>query len=160
MGTNGYSKHIKDIINKTQLVLTTIRRFDSLNTNIKLHLVKACVLPILTYPAYSLNAISKSNLLSLQRKQNKALRFVYSEKYPYTKNTAELHALAKLDPINRTLYARGNQIKHKLINIIKDNTYTNTIQGHEQGREHAWFKKPINTISKEAPRPLYAYTNS
>ncbi len=70
------------------------------------------------------------------------------KKYSYTKNSKELHALAKLDPINKTLYARGNQFKHKLTHTLKDFTYTSTIHEHEQGREHAWFKTPINTISE------------
>lgn len=155
LGVNGYTKHVKDITNKAQVALNTIKRFQFLNTNIKLHLVKACVLPILTYPAYALNALSNSQILKLQRKQNEALRFAYNEKHPFTKNTEELHKLAQLDPINITVHTRGNYIKHKMIYTLKDTTYHITINEHEQEQEHSWFRKPINKISKLPPRPLY-----
>ena len=74
--TRGFTKHVKDLSNKAQIALKTIRRFDALNTNIKVHLAKSRVIPILTYRTYALNSITKSLLLSLQGKQNKALRFV------------------------------------------------------------------------------------
>ena len=62
-------------------------------------------------------------MLSLQRIQNKALRFTYNEKYPFTKTSEELHSQANLLPINLTLHKRGNQIKHKLEEIL-DDTHT------------------------------------
>ena len=64
---HGYNKHINEIKKKATLALSIIRRFYLLQPTIKLHLVKACVLPILTYPAYPLNSISKSALLKLQK---------------------------------------------------------------------------------------------
>lgn len=155
LGTHGYNKHIKDLTDKAEIALTTLKRFSTLNTNIKLHLIKACVLPILTYPSYALNAASKSQLIRLQTKQNKALRFVFNEKYPFTKTTAELHALANVKPINLTLHIRGNNTKHSLTDILQDNTYINTIEHHDREREHSWFKKAINTLSRDEPEPIY-----
>ncbi len=159
IGTQGYTKHISNISKKATLALKITKRFDKLDSNIKLHLIKACVLPILTYPTYTLSAISNSQMLSLQRIQNKALRFTYNEKYPYTKTTEELHSQANLLPINLTLHKRGNQIKHKLEEILDDTHYKNATTDHEQTRDHNWFKRPITYLNKINPLPIYtAYT--
>ena len=155
LNRQGYSNQIKDTARKTTAALHTIKRFEKLDTNIKLHLVKACVLPILTYPVYTLNALSCSQTLSLQKIQNKALRFAFGEKYPYTKTTEELHQQANIEAINITLYNRGNTIKHKLENILQDNTYINAIQNHQEGNEHTWFRRPINRLCQHIPMPLY-----
>lgn len=155
LGTQGYNRHVKDISTKASVALQTIRRFDRLDTNIKLHLVKACVLPILTYPAYTLNSLSKTQLLKLQRVQNKAIRFAYNERYPYTRTTEELHSLANLQPINITLHNRGNKIKLKMTNIVQDRIYIDAINEDQQGREHGWFKKPRTNLSRDNPPPIY-----
>ena len=151
----GYSKHINEIKRKASLALSTLARFNQLKTNIKLHLVKACVLPILTYPAYPLNSLSKAAILSLQRIQNKSLRFAFNEKYPYTKTTEELHQLAKVHPINITLYDRGNTIKNKLLHVLNDPIYNNLITSIDNNEDHTWFKRPISTLSNNKPAPLY-----
>ena len=57
LNTRGYSCHIKHIKNKANAALSKIKRFKNLRPNIKIHLVKACVLSVLTYPAYPLNSI-------------------------------------------------------------------------------------------------------
>ena len=151
----GFSKHINKIKQKASIALSTLTRFRQLKTNIKLHLVKACILPILTYPAYPLNSISKAALLSLQRIQNKSLRYAFNEKYPYTKTCKQLHEIAKVQPINTTLYDRGNKIKHKLIHKLKDPIYTNLIANDDNNEDHTWFKRPIVTLNKDRPAPLY-----
>ena len=155
LGTSGYSKHIKDIALKDDTALTTLKIFSALNTNIKLHLVKTCVLPILTYPTYALNAASRTQIIKLQRKQNKALRFAFNERYPYTHTTAELHTLANIQPINTTLYTRGNHTKHTLTDILQDTTYISAIQEHEHDYEHSWFRKAVSKLTSGEPAPLF-----
>ena len=151
MGIANHPKHNK---NKALAALTTLRRFSALPPNIKLHLVKACVLPILTYPPYPLNPLSKTSMLSLQKIQNKALRFAFNERYPYTRNTEQLHQLAKLDPVNVTLFNRGISTKERLLNIIKDQTYQEILRGNINN-EHGWFKKTIIYLNKGRPTPMY-----
>ncbi len=155
LSNQGYGKHVADIANKASLALKTVRKFDKLNTKIKLHLVKACVLPILTYPTYALNALSRNQKLSLQIIQNKAIRFAHGEYYPYTRTTEELHIQSKIDPINLTIHKRGNNIKNKLENSLKDPTYLKAIRDHQEDNEHGWFRKPITTLRNINIQPHY-----
>ena len=76
--------HIAYNKNKVNAALTEIKRFQGLPIHIKTHPVKACILPIITYPPYPLNTLSKKSMLSLQKTQNKALRFAFEQKHPYT----------------------------------------------------------------------------
>ena len=73
--------------------------------------MKACVLPILQYPPYPLNTLSNKSVLVLQKVQNKALRFAMEEKYPYTRNTEELHNQARLEALE--CYITRNGFTHK-----------------------------------------------
>ena len=52
INTQGIQPHIKHTKRSASTALTTIKRFYKLSTKIKTHLVKACVLPIITYPTY------------------------------------------------------------------------------------------------------------
>ena len=147
LSRHGYNKHVNEMINKATVALFTIRRLQHLKSNIKLHLVKACILPILTYSTYPLNSISKTSVL--------ALKFTFNEKYPYTKTTEELHQLAKVKPINTTLCERGNKIKSQLIYKIKDPTYIDLITNYEGTQDHNWFRKPIIILDKDKPPPIF-----
>lgn len=126
LGRHGCSKHIANISNKSSLPLKIIKRLDELDAIINVLIVKACALPSLTYPAYTLNAFSKSQMLSLKRIQNRALRFAYREKYPHTKTTEEIYLQSNLEPISPITHKRSNHIKHKLDNILK--THYTTLQ--------------------------------
>ena len=150
----GYKHQAKHNKNKATLALNLLRRFHALSPNIKLHLIKACVLPILTYPSYPLNTLSKTSMLSLQRIQNKAIRFALEDsKYPYAYTTEQLHNMTNIKPINITIHERGIQTKERLINIVQDETYTELIS-NECDKEHGWFKRPIRHITT-IPNPVY-----
>ncbi len=56
-------------------------------TKIKTHLVKTLTLPILDYPPIPIHALSKTQILKLQRVQNRAMRFATNQRYHYTLNT-------------------------------------------------------------------------
>lgn len=157
INTRGINIHIKHIKNTAKTTLSTIRRFQGLSTNIKTHLIKACVLPVITYPPYPLNAISRSATISLQTLQNQALRFASAERYPYTKTTEELHQISNTSPINITLHNRGNKIKEKLVNNLQDELYR-SLTSEENHSEHSWFRKPYLQLSKDQPPPLYTST--
>ena len=143
-------------INKARgkVALYILKRFSYLPTNIKLHLIKAYVIPVLTYPTYPLNSLAKQSILSLQQVQNSALRYAYNERYPYQKNTQELHENAALQPINIIAYKRGVKIKEKLERIIQDRNYIEIIELNMED-EHGWFRKPINVLKRAEPKPIY-----
>ena len=150
----GYKKHIQNTKTKSQIALNTIKKFKNLNTSIKLHLAKAVVLPILTYPSYTLNALTNNQILTLQKQQNKALRYVYNERYPYNMNTETLHNTAKVQPINTRIHTLANNTYNKLTNVLKDEQYKNCTQPHDN-RDHAWFKRPIKNVTNNPPDPLF-----
>ena len=150
---NGYGQHISDIRTKANIRLSNLTRFKALPPKIKLHLVKAFILPILTYPTYALNTLSRSQQLSLQRIQNKSLRYAL-DTYPYSKTTEELHAEGKVQPVNITLYNRGNKIKEKLLNILQDDIYTEIHNTYRDASSHTWFKKPLHTLNSATPQPI------
>ena len=151
----GIQNHIKEIKRKSTTALNVIRRFSNLPTNIKLHLVKACVIPILTYPSYPLAILSKTSLLSLQKIQNKALRFAFNQRYPYTHSTEELHIAAEMGTINITIPKNGVKIRDKIINILEDEVYIQTV-GDTNRSEHGWFKRAITQINKNLSPPIYS----
>ena len=155
LGIHGFSIHVADISNKATLALNTLRRFDKLDTNIKLHLVKACVLPILTYPTYTLNALSKTHIFSLQRIQNKAIRFPFNDHYPYTTTTKELHLRSNIEPINITLHKRGNKIKQKIENTLQESLYLHATREYQHDRDHGWFNKPYKKLNEINIQPIY-----
>ena len=155
INTRGINNQINHIKQQATSTLTHIRHFYRLDTKIKLHLVKACLLPILTYPVYPLNSVNKTAIHTLQKLQNRGLRYAYNEKYPYTKTTQEMHTTSNLSTINTTLYNRGNKIKHKMIHILKDEHYTTLINDIETTRNHSWFRKPHLELNKNPPPPVY-----
>lgn len=100
INSTGLLGHVAHHRNKALQALTTLKRFNILPDKIKAHLVKAYITPILTYPAYPLNALSKQSTLKLQTVQNKAIRFAFNDNYPYSHTTRELHNQANIKPIN------------------------------------------------------------
>ena len=140
--------------NKALQALTTLKRFTLLPSKIKAHLIKAYIIPILTYPAYPLAALSRQSIYKLQTVQNKALRFTYDDKYPYTHTNRELHHKAKIQPININIYHRGKATMNTLITTTNDPTY-NSILENSNNQEHSWFKKPHLPLTNPEPVPLY-----
>lgn len=86
----GIGKHVNDNKNKGIKALSELQRFYNVPTNIKLHLIKAFVLPILSYPFIPLITASNTSKKKLQTVQNQTLRFAFNEKHRYNrhKNTA------------------------------------------------------------------------
>ena len=93
-------------------------------------------------------------MIKLQRVQNKALRFVYNDRYPYTHTNEHLHRQAGLLPINITLHYRGKKTHEKLTTHIRDNIYTGILNS-DNHTEHGWFKKPHTRITGPEPLPFY-----
>lgn len=117
IGRTGIGKHIDDIVNKGKNALGELYRFRNLPSHIKIHLIKAFIIPIIQYPPIPLINISQSNTQKLQKVQNKALRYAMNERYPYSRNTKTLHEISELEPVNYTLYQRAEK------NIYKNGKY-------------------------------------
>ena len=101
-----------------------------------------------------MNALTDNQIITLQRQQNKALRFAHNERYPYNRNTETLHNISQVQPINTKLHTLGNNIYNKLVNVLKDNIYENSIQPNDN-RDHSWFRRTYKKITNNPPAPLF-----
>ncbi len=100
IASTGLKQHLDKITTKGNIALQELQRFINLFTKIKLLLVKTFMLPIMLSPILPLATISNKNIQKVQSLQNKALRFVYNQRYPYTLKTEELQELAILKPVH------------------------------------------------------------
>lgn len=110
-------------------------------------------------PPYPLTKLSKISILSLQKIQNNALRFVYDEKHPYTGNSGKLHQTAKFEAVNLKVFERGLHVKNRLLSTITDSTY-GKITADNCNVKHGWFKKLILHLNKGRPRQLTQMENT
>ena len=140
--------------NKGLHSLIELQRFRSLPTNIKLHLVKAFILPVLTYAPIPTITASSTGKKKLQSVLNKSLRFSFNERYPYNHNTRTLHNLAKIEPINHILYTNALSAFNK-VRDSGDEAFANILAEYEVGRNHGWFKKTRNITDRGAPARIY-----
>ncbi len=154
IGTSGYNKHLKETANKGTHALRELQRFYALSTKIKLHLVKAFILPILTYAPIPLITASNTNLKKLQVVQNKGLRFAFNERYPYNQNTRTLHTTANIEPINYRLYLQAEKVFNKLTDQ-REEIFTTLLEDYEEERNHAWFRKTKTILERGPPPKIY-----
>ena len=154
LGQTGINGHIADLRIKGKKALTELQRFKNLPTKIKLHLVKAFILPILQYPTIPLVTVSKSNFLKLQTVQNNALRFAHNERYPYERNTETLHAISGIEPINYSLYTKAAKLYDK-VTALEDTSMENIQDNYEENINHGWFRKARVTLDRGPPRRMF-----
>lgn len=106
-------------------------------TEIKTHLIKTLIIPAIDYPPVPIDALSNNQLGILQRIQ-KALRFAFNQRYPYTLTTEQLHELAKIEPVNIRLYNKAVQTWEK--RCITSTTI------HNANTEHGKYYKISHTL--------------
>ena len=113
----GSKRHINHILKKANLSLTKLRRFAPAPPKIKLTLYKLLVRSLMEYAPYQGNKLNKTNMMKLQRVQNKSLRFVANVKLSDKKKSKDIHEALKIESIN----VRLNRLSNKLLNKMKDN---------------------------------------
>ena len=117
-----FNIHINQKVAIASKALSNLERFRDSSKNTKLHLYKAFILPLLTYCPLALSLSAPTNLLKLQRIQNRAVRFALGAKWFDFRTSESLHEDSGILPINITLYNRTE--KH--LNTFADrhrNTY-------------------------------------
>ncbi|MPD04971.1 hypothetical protein E2C01_100686 [Portunus trituberculatus] len=65
VSTMGYTTHVSQRVARVKLALTRLYRFRDLATGLKLHLIKALVIPILSYPPVPLYTLSHTAISRL-----------------------------------------------------------------------------------------------
>lgn len=106
----GYCDHVSSRREVASNALEKLCRFSDMPINVKTHLVKTLVLPVLDYPPIPTHALSNAQLNRLQVVQNKALRFATGKRYPYALTTEDLYALTKTLALNIRLHQQAEKI--------------------------------------------------
>ncbi|KAF7676610.1 RNA-directed DNA polymerase from mobile element jockey [Astathelohania contejeani] len=96
--------HITKKTNMAKAQLARLYRFHQAPPHIKLHLYKMIIRPILEYPCTPLTLTNKTNMVKLQRVQNKALRFTATVSLRDRVRSSDLHTRFKLLPLNQRLH--------------------------------------------------------
>ena len=138
---NFFTRQVENMRKKADNALTLLYRFRQLRRKLKLRLYKALVLPHLTYPVIPINALSRTQLLILQRVQNKAIRWICNERKrdcPLTQRHWDLN----LENLDDRLKRLAEGVWHK---IIEENTefWRETMQTPTL-IPHAWFPSAYN----------------
>lgn len=102
--SRGFTPHVTERVAKALVALTRLFWFWDLESRIKLHLVKALVIPILTYTPVPTHALSTKSISWLQKVQNAALNFVYNIRRGESRMMRGLHQAASLPPLNVHLH--------------------------------------------------------
>ncbi|KAG0724360.1 hypothetical protein GWK47_005185 [Chionoecetes opilio] len=134
--------------------LATLYRFRDLDANLKLHLVKALVLPVLTYPPVPLHALSKNSISKLQRVQNAAIRFVVNHKWEDFVTMELLHGAVDLPAVNVRLHHLASQVWLRMQE--EDWEQFRALQELSDAapdRSHGWFPRSLRAL-QENPLPI------
>ena len=152
----GYTSHVTERVQRARAALGRLYRFHDLEATLKLRLVGALVLPILTYPPVPLHALSRTAKSRLQRVQNSALRFALNTRWDDFRTTESLHIEAGLEPVNIRLHHLARKLWETL-ELEGGDQFTSLQELHAaaEGRSHSWFPRSILALEAE-PDPCYS----
>ena len=156
---NGISTHIKNKLAMAKREVAKLKRFKRLPEKQKIHLLKAFILPLLTYPAVPLCTTSKFNLKAMQIIINKYIRQVARDELEENETlptTEELHIKYKIKPINILLYEQTIKTWDKLRLINEE--MTRLFEEEEEKRPHSWWPRVADIVNGEPPTPIYVYS--
>lgn len=139
--TTGYTSHMKEKVGRANALLTKLQRFQNLSEKNKKQLYLSLVRSILEYPPIPIIALSKTQIESLQKIQNKALRFIYNIKWYEFKTNEELHRRAEFPRIEEILKQRAEDIWNKItdLDLLEFIENEDDDEQWERGRIHSWF---------------------
>lgn len=110
ISTNGIAPQIVTRRAMALAQLNKLYRFRHLSTKNKRLLYMATVRSTLTYPTIPLHTVSKTAMSTLQKIQNKALRFITNTHWQEFKTSEQLHNECNLPPINTYLHEQSKNI--------------------------------------------------
>ena len=95
-----FHHHIKFKISVANKALSSLFRFRTASYKTKKHLYNAFILPLLTYCPLALKQSAPTNIISLQRIQNRAFRWIHNTKWYDFYTSDYLHTLTNRAPLN------------------------------------------------------------
>ena len=157
VSTRGYTSHVTGRVVRARTALTQLYRFRDLDPKLKLHLVKALVIPVLTYPPVPMHALSRRSISRLQKVQNAALRFAFATRWDEFVSMESLHERASIPALNIRLHQMAKKVWERMA-LEEWEHYTAIRELHEllPGRNHAWFPRSLRAL-EENPNPIPRY---
>ena len=134
--------------------LTKLQRFRHLNEKNKLKLYKTLILPSLIYPTVPLNTLSNFQFKTLQKTQNKGLRFVTNTHFSEFSSNKTLHDRLKIDPINITIHRHAKNTWNKLKTHMPD-TYNALLENYDPPRYKTRYTSSRTQAESDPPSPIY-----
>ena len=156
------ASHIEVAHNKADAILRELYKLKDLDIMVKLHLIKALIIPSLTYPVTPLNAASISGMLKLQSSLNKALKFVYNASWPINVISARnLHTRARIKPINQIVHHSSCKLWFKIKEgLAADRDTCSKIINLPYARPNQRFPSSYVRSQKDEPPPLFTANDS
>ena len=152
MKSNGFNGHILERVKRGKGILIQLKRFSKLTPSIKVTLVKTLLIPVLEYPPIPMCSATKTQLLKLQRVQNRALKFINNNDTERIDTIKELHEKYNFLPINISLYNKALKIWQTL-EATEEDTYQKLHRQIEGN--HTWFPRTSQIVNINTPEPLY-----
>ena len=153
----GYTTNITKRITAAKAALTKLYRFRDLDSKLKLHLIKAMVIPILTYPPIPTHALSKRAINRLQKVQNAGLRFAFNTRWDDFTTNESLHDAATIPAINTRLHHMALKVWKRM--EAEGWEQFLALQEQSEGapdRDHAWFPRSLLALQRNPnPEPRY-----
>ncbi len=154
--SSGFNGHFLERVRKGNGILIKLKRFSKLTPQLKTILIKTLLVPVLEYPPIPTCSASKTQLLKLQKVQNKALRFINENDAERVYTTKELHDKYNFLPINVSLHNKAVKIWQNLEHTEED-TY-HRLQRSIEGN-HTWLPRTGHIINAPLPDPMYTSHN-
>ena len=155
------SKHIQIQVAKANALHTSFYSLYDMDERSKLILVKALIIPTLTYPCTPLNIAPRTSIYELQKVLNKSLRFVYKIHYPICVTNKSLHEKAKIKPINQTIHNQASKTWSKIADgIAADPNIFTKIINLPFNRPKKKFPSSYARALLEEPPPIYNLNDS
>ncbi|KAG0729416.1 hypothetical protein GWK47_000313 [Chionoecetes opilio] len=158
VSSRGYVSHVTSRVRRAKSALFTLYRFRDLDAGLKLHLVKALVLPVLTYPPIPLHALSRTAISKLQRVQNAALRFVVNHRWDDFVTMESLHESVDLPAINVRLHHMASQVWLRMQEEDWEQFLVlQELSDAAPDRSHGWFPGSLRAL-RDNPDPAPRYS--
>ena len=153
----GYTTNITKRVASARAALSKLYRFRDLDTKLKLHLIKAMVIPILTYPPIPTHAFSKNAISRLQKVQNAGLRFAFNTRWDDFTTSESLHEAASIPAINIRLHLMALKVWERM--EAEGWEQFLALQEQSEGapdKDHAWFPRSLRALQRDPnPEPRY-----
>ena len=92
------SKHITNNVNQAKLQLSKLWKFRNLSPQNKRKLYLMLVQPQIVYPCIPLHVTNDSQMIKMQRVQNKAINYILDRRNDYGETNEERHRLTNPRP--------------------------------------------------------------